>query len=155
MRKFIALGVGAIATATMAFSTVSPASATISPPGSVVGQVCASLPTSAISAASALASATLAQGVAVTDLATKTTSFGVAQGDMITALVSYLHLVDSGGSVGAAGQLLSDKVSDYSAKGAAWGNASTAVDAANHAVALAGLNQGAFAALLAGLGGCV
>jgi hypothetical protein len=156
MRKFITLGVGAVATATMAFAAAAgPATAAISPPGSMVGQVCATLPTQATAAVTGVANAVLAQTAALSDLNAKTPVFQTAQADLVTALVDYIKTVDAGGSVGAKLLTLNDKVAIYSEKATAWGNSSSAVDAANRNLQIAQMSSTTFAALLAGLANCV
>lgn len=156
MRKFITLGVGAVAAATMAFGVVAgPASAAISPPGSMVGQVCATLPAQVTSAVNGVVTASTAQAAAVADLAAKLPVFQAAQLDLINALVDYIQTVDSGGSVAAKLLILNDKLSIYSDKATQWGNASSAVDVANRNLAIAGMSATTFQGLLTALGGCV
>jgi hypothetical protein len=155
MRKFIALGLGAVTTATLAFSSLSPAGAAISPPGSQVGQLCATLPAQVTSAVTSATSAGLAQAAAAADLAAKTTAFAPAQTNLVTALVDYLTTIDTGGSVGAKSLILQDAMSVYVEKATAWGNASSAVDVANRNVSITAMNSTVLQSLLSALGGCV
>lgn len=151
MRKFIAFGVGAVATATLALGVAGPATAAVTPPGALTNQVCSGLPGQLVGAVNAITSATVAKAAADADLLSKTTSFATAQTDLVAALVDYIQTVDGGGSVDAKAMILGDKLSVYSDKAAAWGNASTAVDDANRNLAIAGMTQNVLNGLTSGL----
>lgn len=145
MRKFIALGLTAVTSATLAFSSVSPASAQV--PGALTGQVCGALPAQLLGAVNGVATAVLAQTTAAADLLLKTTALNTGQADLVTALVAYIVASDAGDSVAAEAVTLSEKVTGYSDKAAAWANASSAVDTANRNVAISNLTNGFFTGL--------
>ena len=147
MRKFIALGLGVVTSATLAFGTLSPASAEVAPPGALTNQVCAGLPAALLSTANAVTAAVLAQTNAAADMTAKHTAFTSAQGDLVVALVDYVQTVDSGGRVAAKAQVLADRLSVYSQKAVAWVNAWMAKDTADRNAAIAGINSGFFTGL--------
>lgn len=152
MRKFIALGLGVVTSATLAFGAVSPASAEVVPPGALENQMCAALPAALQSTVNAVNAAVLAQSTAATDMTAKHAAFTSAQADLIAALVDYIVTVDSGGSVAAKAQILADRLSVYSQKAAAWVNAWMAKDTADRNAALATINNGFFTGLDGALG---
>lgn len=151
MRKFIALGLTAVTSATLAFSSVSPAAAA---PAPLAGRVCGALPAQLLSAVNGVTTAVLAQTTAAADLVLKTTALNTGQADLVTALVAYILESDAGNSVAAEAITLSEKVTGYSDKAAAWANASSAVDTANRNVSIANLTNGFFAGLDASSLGC-
>ncbi len=151
MRKFIACGVGAVATATLALGVAGPATAAVTTPGALTNQVCSDLPGQIVSAVNAVTSATVAQVAAAADLSSRTTDLAAAQGDLVDALVDYILTVDEGGSVDAKVLVLHDMLSIFSEKAAAWGNASTALDDANRNLAIANMTGGVLDGLVSGL----
>lgn len=151
MRKFIALGVGAISAATLALVPASPAQAVISPPTSVVTQVCNGLPAQITAIANSLLNSGSAVTAAQTSLASKTASFTVAQGNLVNALVNYIKAIDLGGSVDAQAALLAARMSEYGDQAVLWGNAWNALNAAELANTINGMSNTVINGLNTGL----
>jgi hypothetical protein len=152
MRKFIALGVGAVASATMAFGAFAgPASAVVSPPGSLTGQVCSGLPAQITSAATALTNATAAKAAAVAALPGKAADLATAQTTLVAALIDYIQTVDNGGAVDVKTLVLNDATTNYVAKATAWGNASSAIEVASRNFDIASMAPVVLSSLSAGL----
>lgn len=152
MRKhsIVGLGLSAVTAATLAFGAA-PAHATVSPPGSLVSQVCGTSTTRLADAANAIAAATASVAADTADVTTKQVAMTTAQSSLVAALIDYIQTVDAGGSVGAKYTILSDAVSVFADKAAAWSNAVDALNGANKSLSIANLNSSVLNSLFSGL----
>ena len=135
MKKFIALGVGALASASLVLGA-SPVKA--SPAEPVVPDVCESLPLTILNSNNAEAAAAAALGAANTDLANKRAALNSAVADWVTAFANHLVELDEvGGTPGATQILLDDAAAEVTEKVTPWGNAKIAQWNAQHALDIA------------------
>ena len=150
-KKIIALGVGAVSAATMAFGTVAPATAAEVPPGSIVTQFCNTLPGQLTTLTNQAASALAALSAAQSSLGTKQAAMETALSDFVAAVVSHITTVNNGGNVQASGQVVDAKLAVFVDKVIAWDAAWTAENNAQRAAYLAGVNQSFVQGVLNGL----
>lgn len=131
-KKLIALGAGAasvVSAVTIAFGGAAPATAAETPAGSITAAVCAALPAQVTGllnqVTGQIAGITGVTGIDA-DLAAKQASLSTAVTDLASAVVSYIQIVNNGGNVTAAGQVLSAKNSIFADKVVAENNAMSA-----------------------------
>jgi hypothetical protein len=140
MRKFTTIGLGTLASASLAFGVVAgPATAVTAPP--LASAVCTGLPAQLLSAANTLATVTLAQTTAIADVALKTPAFAASQAAYATAVADYVKAVDAGTPLAGKTQTVYDTLGTYSDKLAAWSNAVNAKNEADKAVFMAGVTN--------------
>ncbi len=151
MRKFIISGIGVVSTAALALGIAGPATAAEAPPGSLVTAVCKNLDTQLAQAQNAITAANMAVSNATNDLGVKAGAYDTAQNNLVTALVNWVKAVDSGGSVDALGIIVGDSVSAFSSKLAAWTNAETALNTAEHNLVMAQRSLAVYQAIDGGL----
>src|SRR3954451_13050770 len=128
-KKLIALGAGAasvVTAVTMSFSGAAPATAAETPAGSITAAVCAALPAQVTGLLSQILGQVGGATSIDTDLAAKQGSLNTAVTDLANAVVSYIQIVNNGGNVTAAGQVLQAKNSVFADKVVAENNAMTA-----------------------------
>lgn len=150
-KKIIALGVSAASAATMAFGTLAPATAAEAPPGNIVTLFCGVLPDQVSNLSAQAASAATAAATANANMLSKQAAVSTASGNLSSAIVSYINTINNGGSVGAAGQVVEDKLGVFVEKLIAENTAMTSFFDATRNAYLAGVSSSYLSSVLSGL----
>lgn len=128
-KKLIALGAGAasvVSAVTIAFGGAAPATAAETPAGSITAAVCAALPAQVTGLLQQIIGQVGGATGVDADLATKQAALSTAVSDLASAVVNYIQIVNNGGNITAAGQVLSAKNSIFADKVVAENNAMSA-----------------------------
>jgi hypothetical protein len=155
-KQIIALGAGAasvVTAVTMAFGGAAPATAAESPAGSITAQVCALLPAQVTSQVGTVTGLVTGITGLDTDLANKQAALGTSISDLAAAVTNYIQIVNNGGNVTAAGQVLTAKNSIFADKVVAENNAMTASFEAHRNAYLQGVTANYMAGVDNGLCG--
>lgn len=149
MKKLVTIGLSSLAMVSLTLGT-SPATAAAAAP-SLTDAVCESLPAQVLAASNTLTSSLSAQTTTTADLLTKLTAFGSAQAGFTAAVVDYVKAYDAGAPLAGRTQVVYDTLGVYSEKFAAWSNALSAKEAADEAVAIAGITRSVLSGVSTGL----
>lgn len=120
MRKLTALGLGALASLTLALGPASSASAVVVPPGSVTQQVCNAVPGALNGVLGQLSNLGIELGQLNSDLSEAETDLSDAINALVDAIVTHVWTVDNGGNVDATAAIVNARMSEYADAAAAW-----------------------------------